>query len=232
LRHHIIKLPLCISFILTAQTKNFIDQPYIEVIGSEDTLVIPNEIYIKIVISEKDTRDKISLEQLEQSLIEGLVQIGIDVNKNLSSSDMVSNFKYYFLKGKNIIKTKEFTLKVPDATSATKVFTKLEEIGISQTHIERVDHSDLKSIRNLVRLKAIADARTTATLLSNSINQKIGQAIHIYEENGIPKSRLAVPAQVIITGYGMRKAKEELSPVIQFEKIKVSSEVTVKFVLR
>ncbi len=41
-----------------AQMKNFIDQPYIEVAGNADTLVTPDEIYISIEISEKDTKTK------------------------------------------------------------------------------------------------------------------------------------------------------------------------------
>lgn len=41
-----------------SQTKNFIDQPYIEVNGTVDTLITPDEIFIKIIISERDTRDK------------------------------------------------------------------------------------------------------------------------------------------------------------------------------
>ena len=47
-----------------SQTKNFIDQPYIEVNGTADTAITPNEIYIKIIISEADTKNKISVEEI------------------------------------------------------------------------------------------------------------------------------------------------------------------------
>jgi len=40
----------------TAQSKNFIDQPYIEVNGTADSLVTPDEIFIKITISENDNK--------------------------------------------------------------------------------------------------------------------------------------------------------------------------------
>jgi len=46
-------LCLAVISISLAQTKNFIDQPYIEVFGYADTLVTPNLIYIKIIIDEK-----------------------------------------------------------------------------------------------------------------------------------------------------------------------------------
>lgn len=41
-----------------SQNKNFIDQPYVETTSKADTLIIPDRIYLNIVISEKDTRGK------------------------------------------------------------------------------------------------------------------------------------------------------------------------------
>ena len=38
------------NFICYSQTKNFIDQPYIEVKASVDTLVIPDKIFMKIIL--------------------------------------------------------------------------------------------------------------------------------------------------------------------------------------
>ena len=39
-----------------AQEKNFIDQPYIETLTNVDTLVSPDRIYLKIILSERDTK--------------------------------------------------------------------------------------------------------------------------------------------------------------------------------
>ncbi len=83
-----------------SQTKNFIDQPYIEVSGSADTLVTPNEIYIRIILSEKDTRDRISIEDLELKMVAAVKGLGLDTEKDLTTSDMTSNFKFYLLKSK------------------------------------------------------------------------------------------------------------------------------------
>ncbi|MFT7250898.1 MAG: lysozyme, partial [Flavobacterium sp.] len=44
-----------------AQTKNFIDLPYIETSAKVDTLVVPDKIYLNIMITEKDTKGKISV---------------------------------------------------------------------------------------------------------------------------------------------------------------------------
>jgi len=130
-----------------SQTKNFIDQPYIEVNGTADTAITPNEIYIKIIISEADTKNKISVEDLETKMVNALKTLGINTETDLTTSDVASNFKYYFLKGKDILKTKEYILKVGDAVTMTKVITQLEDLGISNTSIDRVDHSNLENIK-------------------------------------------------------------------------------------
>ena len=128
---------LVLTFLVgQTQTKNFIDQPYIEVSGNADTLVTPNEIFIRILLSEKDTRDRISIEELEQKMVNALKGLGLDTEKDLTTADMASNFKFYILKSKDVIKTKLYMLKVKDAVTASQVFIKMEELGISNASIE------------------------------------------------------------------------------------------------
>ncbi len=161
---------LLLTNVVSAQTKNFIDQPYIEVSGNADTLVTPNEIYIRIVLSEKDTRDRVTIEQLEQKMVEALKSLGLDIEKDLSASDMSSNFKFYLLKSKDIIKTKAYTLKVSNAVTTTQVFMKLEEIDIANVSIERVHHSHFDNLKNAMRTKAIVDAKTRAIAIAKPLN--------------------------------------------------------------
>ena len=160
------KIPLIALFAFLffkgeAQMKDFIDQPYIEVAGSADTMVTPDEIYIKINISEADTKNKTSIEELERKMFDALKAMGIDVEKNLTTSDISSNFKNYFLRGKNVLKSKEYMLKVKDAVTASKVFIKLEDLGISNSTIDHVDYSNMEGMRNLMRMKAIAKCEST-----------------------------------------------------------------------
>lgn len=217
-----------------SQTKNFIDQPYIEVSGSTDTLVTPDEIYIKIVLTEKDTKDRISVEELELKMYNAFKALGIDVDKNLTTSDMASNFKFYFLRGKDVIKSKQYILKVSDAVTASKVFIELENLDISNTSIDRVNHSDLENIKNKMRSKAVENARTRAIALTKPLNQIIGPAIYIadnetYNTSDQLSGKLA---GVVVTAYGFNKRSERELPRIEFEKIKVLANINVKFILK
>lgn len=209
--------------------KSFIDQPYVEVAGSADTLVTPDEIYIKINISEKDTKNKTSVEDLERKMFDALKAMGIDVEKNLTTSDLSSNFKTYFLKSKDIMKSKDYMLKVKDAVTATKVFIKLEDLGISNSSIDHVDYSKMEEMKNIMRTKAIENAKLRAIALTKPLQQDIGPAIFISDNEVYPIRPLAREAKLNL--YQASDSAEAL-PQIDFEKIEVSSNVNAKFILK
>lgn len=216
-----------------AQSKIGINQPYIEVRGNADTLVVPNEIYLQIIISEKDTKDKISIEELEKKMVEVLRSLEIDTEKNLATSAMSSNFQYYLLKSKDIIKTKTFSLKLSDANTCSRVFLKLEEIGIANIVIERINHSGITEIKNKLLSQAVIDAQTKAVSLTAPLNQEMGLAINITEVNDqVQQPFLGNQTGLRIRGIGSVQNRVESLPEIEFEKIKLSVAVDVRFSLK
>lgn len=209
-----------------AQMKNFIDQPYIEVAGNADTLVTPDEIYIQINISEKDTKNKTSVEELERKMYDAIKSLGIDVDKNLTTSDISSNFKNYFLRGKEVLKSKDYMLKVKDAVTATKVFMKLEDLGISNSSIDHVDYSKKEEMKNIMRTRAMVNAKTRAEALTEPLHQKVGRAIYISDnENYIVHPMM----KETVARFDVSAAAP--LPEINFEKIEISSNINAKFIL-
>jgi uncharacterized protein YggE len=220
---------IALVFVGQAQMKSFIDQPYVEVAGSADTLVTPDEIFIAINISEKDTKNKTSVEELERKMFDALKAMGIDVEKDLTTSDLSSNFKTYFLKSKDIMKSKDYMLKVKNAVTATKVFIKLEDLGISNSSIDHVDYSKMEEMKNIMRTKAIENAKSRAIALTQPLQQGIGPAIFISDNEVYPIRPLARQAKVNL--YQASDSAEAL-PQIDFEKIEISSNVNAKFILK
>ena len=219
-------------FTLTSfsQTKNFLDQPYIEVAGNADTLVTPNKITLRIVLSEKDTRDRISVEELEMKMVDGLKSIGINTEDKLTISDMVSNYKTYLLRQKDILKTKEYQLIVSDAATLSKVFLQLENLGISNTSIEKVEHTELEALKNACRTKAIEHAKQKALALVKPLSQKVGNALFIADNEGV----MANPYQERMYGMQLKTmaADSYEPPKLDFKKIQVAAGVNVRFVLQ
>jgi uncharacterized protein len=217
----------------SGQGKNFIDQHYIEVNGSFDTLVVPDEIYIGISISEKDSRDHQSVEEQEARMITELRSLGIDVEKNLKSKDMTSNFRTYFLKGKEVIKSRHYILKVNDAFTAGKVFKLLEDLDISNSQLFRIDLSNIKNIRNDARTMAVANATERALALLKPLHQELGKAIYISDNEtygssaNLYGSSASQMDEIVVSGY-----KKDEPAKIDFQPVKITANVMVRFELK
>ncbi len=205
---------------------NINTQPFIEVNASADTLVVPDEIYINIIISENDNK-KLSVEQQESRMIAAFQAMHINVEKDLSTSDMISDFKNRFLRSKDVVKTKTYQLKVGDAMTAGKVFATLEDLGIANSSISKVDYSNMDLLKNLCRVKAIESAKNTAEMLVKPLNQKVGKAIQIIDANSTP----IYNPQVRMYSMAKVAGAADETPNIDFEKIKIQVNENVKFIL-
>jgi hypothetical protein len=225
----ILALTIFVTNIVCSQTKYFIDQPYVETKSRVDTLVKPDRIFLSIFINEEDTKGKISLEEQENKMASKLKSLGIDLEKQLSLSDLGSNFKKYFLKSQDIEKNKSYFLLVYTAKEAGEVISGLEQIGISNVDLERTEYSKMEELKLELKSKAVLKAKLQAEYLVKPLDQKVGSAIHISDKfNQIYRTNQL--DEVVVMGYA-GKNKEYKSIDIEFKKIEVASEVQVKFEL-
>lgn len=164
---------------VSGQTKNFIDMPYIEVSAAVDTIITPDKIYLDIAIEEKDSKGKISVEEQENKMVAFLSSSGIDVKKQLTVSDAASKYKKYFLKQKDILKSKEYVLQLPDAKTVALVFEGLERIGISNVALQKTEYSGHEKLILELKAKAMAKAKNEAAVLTKTVNQKAGEVLFI-----------------------------------------------------
>jgi len=211
------KLTLLFLIILSSksisQTKNFIDLPYIETSARVDTLVIPDRIYLKIIISEKDTKNEKSVEELENLMEQKLKSLGIDTNKDLTLSDAASNFKKYFLKQTDVVKTKSYNLKVESAKMAGNVIAELETIDISNIRVTKTENTEYEKIKLLLKSKAVEKAKKQAEALLNPLNQKVGKAIYINDDLTLKyNAEEGQLNEVVVVGFSSRQ-KQEFKPI-------------------
>ncbi|WP_297691216.1 SIMPL domain-containing protein [uncultured Eudoraea sp.] len=208
------------------QNKNFIDQPYLETTARVDTLVIPDRIYLSIRITEADTKGKTSVEKLENKMADKLKSLGIDIEKQLTLSDLASNFKKYFLRKVDVQKDKEYSLLVYDAVMAGKVILGLESIGISNVNLTKTEYSKIEKLKIDLRQEAVRAAKKQAEAMVLPLDQKLGNALYISDLNtGIQPMMDGRMARVQM----FKEADEEQPIAIEFEKIKIESTVNVKF---
>ncbi|HAN76657.1 MAG TPA: SIMPL domain-containing protein, partial [Bacteroidales bacterium] len=172
-----------LSFQVFAQTgeKNFIDLNYIEVQGSAEMEITPDIFYVKIILNEKDSKSKVSIEDTEKLMLKALTNLGINISTDLVIEDFTSNFKYYMMVKSDIMLSKEYQLLLHDAKTLQKVFLELEKLDISNVGILRTDHSNMEQFRLDVRAKAMQAAKANAGAMAGAINQSIGRAVLIQD---------------------------------------------------
>ena len=214
-----------------AQTKNFIDQPYLETSAQVDTLVTPDRIYLEIRLQESDTRGRTSLEELERRMGSRLQGLGIDLEEQLTVSDLSSEFQKYFLRGQEILKEKVFELLVYDAPTAGRVLFELEQIGISNVSLLKTQYARMTQLQETLKARAVRKAKRQGHIMTEALGQSLGPALFISDTGfsvyNYAKGRTA----------GIMMAADQAESVYvalpsDFDKIRVEAGVQVKFALQ
>ncbi len=221
---------LLISSISYSQSKNFLDIPYLETSARVDTLVTPDKIYLNITIQEKDSKGKKSVEEQENKMARRLAALGIDLEKQLVIKDLSSNFKKYFLRGKEVLKSKQYSLLVYSGKQAGEVLVALEQLDIANAYLEKTEYSKMDELELELKSRAVKKAKKKADALTKPLNQTVGQAIHILDTSTpyYPRYNQAPRMEMKTMAVDMAEA-EPLD--IDFEKIKVETSVNIKFAL-
>lgn len=230
-----------LSFLITSFSfsqiggKNFIDQPYIEVTGTIETEISPNEIYLNIVLNENNNKGKLSIEDQENQMISILKTLEIDLDKNFSILDFNGYYKRKFLADNDVTKIKNYELIVNNGETLGKVFQALDQINISNISIAKVSHSDIEKIRKETKLKALKIAKEKATNYAEALNQTLGKAIFIQEIHNSQTSNLynnsfGMLNEIVVTGYGASEKQEKIQD-LNFKTITITATVMAKFIL-
>lgn len=166
----------------------------IEVSASASKEVTPDEIFITILINEKDNNGKISVAQQEKEMIKALESAGIDIQEALTVNDMESTLKKNILKKDNIFVSKNYTLKVNSATTAANAIAALNNLNIARADITRIAVSaELeRQTKNQLLKEAAQKAQENAGIMAEAVGCKAGKAVYMqnsyrynYAANGL-----------------------------------------------
>ncbi len=222
-------ITLLFSTSIFAQTKTFLDVPYLETSAQVDTLVTPDKIYLNITIQEKDSKGRVSVEEQENKMAQRLKALGVDLDKQLVIKDLSSNFEKYFLRGKEVLKSKQYSLLIYSGKQAADVLVALEQLDIANAFFERTEYSKMDELELELKTRAVKKTKQKADALTKPLGQKVGLAIHIVDNSQPYYPRYD---KAIMMEANVRSFKESEEPLdIDFEKIKVETKVNVKFAL-
>lgn len=209
-------------------------KPYIEVTGTAEKEIIPDEIYIAIVIRERmENREKVTIAKQDEALKKAIESLGISVS-NLSLSDANADYVRVNWKSKDVLTKKSYVLKVGDAATVGKVFEQLDTLVIRDAYISKTSHSKIDEFKKEVRINAIKAAKNKADYLLEAIGEATGKALVVVDNpNGTVKTyedQQYSPRRYYANSNVQETIKYEgNNEEIQFQKIKLSASVYVKF---
>ena len=152
---------------------------YIQVNGRAEKEIAPDEFYLQIIINERDSKGKISVESQQRDMIAALKRLGVNVEKQLK----VANLSSEFFKKNTSVATAKYQLQLGSAAEVSKVWQALDNLGISNVSILKVSHSKIDQYKEQVRVEAMQNAKQSAQTLAQAIGQSVGKCFYIYDSN-------------------------------------------------
>ncbi len=219
---------LFFTLVLHAQEKELVR--YIEVQGSAETEVEPDEMMLYIGIQEyweeefeknkepKDYKTKVPLEKIEDAVIKDLREAGID--KEDVRVGRIGN--YWREQGKEFLFSKQLQVKLNDFSKVNQLISLLDSKGIRNMNLGGFSHSGIEDIRKKIRSDALRDAREKAARMLESLEEELGEVIFISEIN----DGYAIPYK---SQSRMLAADASSESIDQVQKITVAYQVDVRF---
>ena len=201
---------------------------YIQVNGRAEREIAPDEFYLQIVINERDSKGKVSVESQQRDMIAALKRLGVNVEKQLK----VANLSSEFFKKNTSVATAKYLLQLGSSAEVGKVWQALDGLGISNVSILKVSHSQLERYKSEVRVEAMRNAKQNAATLAEAIGQTIGKCFYVYDSNNdvMPVFYNNMAVMRSAKAFDAAEAAAEEEP-LDFKTIKLQYSVQAKFVL-
>jgi uncharacterized protein len=216
----------------------FMNNPYpktITVSGSTEMEVVPDEIYVRIGLTE--TSQKKDITSITNTFLQQCRSVGIaDSVISISSYD---GTKYSWWKPKsekeNLYKKTTYQIKFSSTKQIDELIAKLDEKTTEEFYVISTSHSKIQQYRKEIKTRAIKAAKEKAKYLAEAIDEKIGEAISITEpgdNSGIPWYYYRNANVMSNNAYvGMdNSADGNTNP--DFKKLKIRFEINVVFALK
>ncbi|MGD1894146.1 MAG: SIMPL domain-containing protein [Cyclobacteriaceae bacterium] len=226
-------LAFAISFATYAQTEPQPIVKKIEVTGSAEEEIVPDEIYFGITLKEylSDNKKKVEIDKLERELYNAVRKIGV-AEEDFRIEDIQSyNYDWYRRnrpQREEFLASKKYTIKFEKLDEINRLFAYLDAKGIQSTNVDRYDHSRREEMERNLKIKALQNAKAKAEYLLRGIGEQIGGVLQVTEINtgGQPPTYYR---EMAYARMDMAEAESVSAPSIEFQKIKLRSEVRAVF---
>ncbi len=230
---------LLLAFTMSLATQaqdNTIKQKTINVNGSANMEVVPDEIFVQVTLREytKKNNSKTDIETIRNNFLAAAKSIGLkDTDVSVQSYQGWDGNWWWYRKNKrtdpDMKASITYQVKMPSVAKMDELVEKLDDEATENFSISKVSHSKLEEYKKQLKIAAVKSAKEKAIYLAGAIDEAVGEALTINEPNEINY----YPQQ-----YMMRAKAEDASvssepPMnVDFKKIKLQYDVNVVFSLK
>lgn len=180
---------LWLSGILAISAQEDNNSRYIEVTGSSETEIIPDEIHFMITIKEywqeefekkskpEDYQTKVPVNEIEHNMMSALKQAGI-APLDIQTKEVGD---YWRERGKDFLISKTFDIKLQNPDQINRIIQTVNTKGIQSMNIGELKNKDLQEYRKQGKIEALKAARQKADYLVAAMGQKLGNVLRIVE---------------------------------------------------
>lgn len=201
----------------------------IEVTGSAELEVAPDEVYLNVTLREymKD-KNKVSLTEIDKEFKKVLADAKIDLKDvAIEGASGYYDYEYWRNRKTDFLAAKTYSIKLPNLDKYNELMEKMGNKGIENAYLQRTDNSKIETYRQQVKINALKAAKEKAKLMLESIGEQLGEVQLIREINQgyyqpvMYKSNMAMDSQ-----------NSGGSAPVEMQKIKLRYEVEVHFKIK
>ena len=216
---------------------------YIEVTGTSEVEIIPDEIHFVIGIKEyfeeefdgkskpEEYRTKVRIEDIESQMREALHSIGITDN-DIRTQDVGD---YWRERGLDFLIGKNLDITLHDFTMIDRIISVIDTKGVSSMRIGEMSNKDILKYHEQGKKDALLAARNKAEYMAEALGEEIGKVLSIEEHGGgtdhytvVQNSKLRMDGAAL----GSAEAAAAAPASDAFRTIKYTYSVTCRFALK
>jgi uncharacterized protein len=211
--------------------------PRIEVTGTSEILVDPDEIFVSIRLSDRTlNKEIITMEEQETELKKRLKELNISTD-NLTIAQTNTEVLKIKRKSKTVVTTKQYMLKLKSSAEVRQTFELLDKMEISDANISSTNVSNRIQLMKQARIDAIKAAKLKAEYLLEAIGEKIDKPILVRESTPgfyINPNEISNGLYNVLSNSTSAETTETAAPVdeISIQKITILSSVYVEFSIK
>ena len=223
-------LLFAISLLATLSLQAQTNERYIEVTGTSEIEIVPDEIHYLIEIREyfkeefdgkskpEEYRTKVPLAEIEQGLREALANSGIP--QNAIRTQEIGD--YWRQQGQDFLLSKKFDITLTDFNQINEIVKRIDTKGINTMRIGELENNDMLAYHQKGKIEALKAARRKATYLVEALGKRLGEVIRIVEKDSgyaSPFAQSNVMSSDAASFDNFRTIKKNYSMLVRFEII-------------